>query len=109
MLGRIHKPFLLALAALLLSACGGGSGGGDSGGAAPTAAVGWTPGVFVPAANFAGQCAALTQNNWLRSWTNDLYLWYDEVVDRDPALSTTRCSSHGASNEVAPTHSSACT
>src|SRR5205814_154254 len=35
------------------------------------------------------QCAALTQNNWLRSWTNDLYLWYDEVVDRDPALSTT--------------------
>ena len=25
------------------------------------------------------------ENNWLRSWTNDLYLWFDEVVDRDPA------------------------
>ena len=60
----------------------------------------------MPAANFAAQCAAprsgidpttglpfrdvqgstLSENNWLRSWTNDLYLWYDEVVDRDPAL-----------------------
>jgi C-terminal processing protease CtpA/Prc len=63
----------------------------------------------MPAANFAAQCAAprtgidsttgrpfpdvpgsaLSENNWLRSWTNDLYLWYDEVVDRDPALFTT--------------------
>jgi hypothetical protein len=46
--------------------------------------------VFTPSANFAAQCgSALTQNNWLRSWTNELYLWYDEVIDRDPALSTT--------------------
>jgi hypothetical protein len=63
----------------------------------------------MPAANFAAQCAAprsgidpstglpfpdrqgsaLSENNWLRSWTNDLYLWYDEVIDRDPALSAT--------------------
>ncbi|HEY5898708.1 MAG TPA: S41 family peptidase [Burkholderiales bacterium] len=66
-------------------------------------------GVFAPSANFVAQCAAprsgidsatgrpfpdvqgttLSENNWLRSWINDLYLWYDEVVDRDPALSTT--------------------
>jgi carboxyl-terminal processing protease len=25
---------------------------------------------------------------WLRSWTNELYLWYNQVVDRDPALTT---------------------
>jgi len=25
------------------------------------------------------------QNNWLRSWTNEYYLWYREVIDRDPA------------------------
>jgi len=63
----------------------------------------------MPAANFAAQCAAprsgidpatgrrfpdapgstLSENNWLRSWTNDLYLWYDEVIDRDPSLFTT--------------------
>jgi C-terminal processing protease CtpA/Prc len=25
---------------------------------------------------------------WLRSWTNDLYLWYDEVADTDPGTYT---------------------
>jgi hypothetical protein len=65
--------------------------------------------VFISSGSFVGQCAAprsgidpstgqpfrdvqgstLTENNWLRSWTNDVYLWYDEVADRDPALSTT--------------------
>ena len=29
------------------------------------------------------------ENNWLRSWTNELYLWYSEVTDRDPASYTT--------------------
>jgi C-terminal processing protease CtpA/Prc len=29
------------------------------------------------------------ENNWLRSWSNDLYLWYNEIVDRDPGLYTT--------------------
>ncbi|MBX3707539.1 MAG: hypothetical protein KF911_13000 [Pseudomonadales bacterium] len=27
----------------------------------------------------------LDQNNWLRSWSNELYLWYNEIVDRNPA------------------------
>jgi carboxyl-terminal processing protease len=94
-----------ALAAL--SACGGGGGGGGGGGSntSGSAGTGWVAGVFLPAANFAAHCAAprsgidpatglrfpdvpgstLSENNWLRSWTNDLYLWYDEVVDRDPA------------------------
>ena len=31
------------------------------------------------------QGASLDENNWLRSWSNDLYLWYDEIVDRNPA------------------------
>jgi hypothetical protein len=35
------------------------------------------------------QGTVLTQNNWLRSWSNDLYLWYNEIVDRDPSLYTT--------------------
>src|SRR5436190_5709145 len=99
---------LLVLAALAaLSACGGGGGGGGGGG--PPSGNGWTAGVFMPSGSFVAQCAAprsgidpstgrlfrdvqgstLTENNWLRSWTNELYLWYDEVSDRDPALSTT--------------------
>src|SRR5258708_10559737 len=31
----------------------------------------------------------LDENNWLRSWTNELYLWYSEVVDQNPALFAT--------------------
>src|SRR3954465_15063883 len=101
MRGRTHKElkglFLAAVLAAALCACGGGGGGG---GAGSSSASGWTAGVFTPAASFAGQCAvprpgidrpgsSVTENNWLRSWTNDLYLWYDEVADRDPALWST--------------------
>jgi carboxyl-terminal processing protease len=57
--------------------------------------------VFRPSSTFDGMCAnprAGTQdrqgtrtdeNNWLRAWTNELYLWYGEVTDRDPALYAT--------------------
>ena len=31
----------------------------------------------------------MAENNWLRSWSNDLYLWYTEIADRDPALYAT--------------------
>ncbi len=65
----------------------------------------WVEGVFEPAHLFKDFCAiprqrnpvtgesypdmpgeTLDENNWLRSWSNDTYLWYDEIVDRDPAL-----------------------
>ena len=26
------------------------------------------------------------EGHWLRSWSNDTYLWYDEIQDRDPGL-----------------------
>jgi hypothetical protein len=35
------------------------------------------------------QGSTLAENNFLRSWTNELYLWYSEVPDLDPALYTT--------------------
>ena len=70
---------------------------------------GWVAGSFLPYSTFARQCVTprsginplsnqpyndvqgtvLSQNNWLRSWSNDLYLWSDEIVDRDPANYTT--------------------
>jgi carboxyl-terminal processing protease len=93
-----------------LLGCGGGSGGGPGGGGPnnpsnPSDPSGdWIPGRFLPSDTFANQCArprtgtrpngepypdvrgtTLAENNWLRSWTNELYLWYDEVVDRNPA------------------------
>ncbi len=92
---------------LLLAGCGGGSGGGDS----TPAGNGdngsdWTPGVFLDASTFRNQCVAprsgtnpatgnpypdvagttTDENNFLRSYSNDTYLWYDEIVDRDPGL-----------------------
>jgi C-terminal processing protease CtpA/Prc len=92
-----------------LAGCGG-SGGGDAAAATPPpAGSGWVAGSFLPAASFAGRCVAprsgtnpatgqpyadvqgtaVDENHWLRSWSNDLYLWYDEIVDRDPGLYTT--------------------
>jgi hypothetical protein len=88
------------------AACGGG-GGGAAAPPPPAPPVStWTPGVFMPSSGFAAECAAprsgidpstnqpvpdlqgsvLSENNWLRSWSNELYLWYDEIVDRDPGL-----------------------
>ena len=72
---------------------------------AVTVEGGWVEGVFEPADRFRNYCAnprqrdpltgetfpdlpgeTVDENNWLRSWSNDTYLWYDEIVDRNPAL-----------------------
>ena len=31
----------------------------------------------------------MDENNWLRSWSHETYLWYDEIEDVDPACCTT--------------------
>ena len=69
-------------------------------------ASGWAPGLFLDADTFIHQCAAprsgidpatdlsfpdlqgtvVDANNFLRSYSNDTYLWYDEIADRDPGL-----------------------
>jgi hypothetical protein len=103
--------WVLPLAALAaLGGCGGGGGTATSGSSLTGSdASNWTPGVFDPPADFAALCAtprtgtdpyteqpypdrqgsSLDENNWLRSWTHELYLWYDEVQDVNPALYTT--------------------
>jgi hypothetical protein len=87
----------------LLTGCGGGGGGG------PTNPVGWQSGVFQSSSIYAAKCVVprtgidpvsnrpfpdragtlLDENNWLRSWTNELYLWYSEVVDQNPSVFVT--------------------
>ena len=73
-------------------------------GASAISTSGWLEGTFADAAEFRGRCAmprqgldaqgnpfpdlpgrVLDENNYLRSWSNHTYLWYDEIVDRDPA------------------------
>jgi C-terminal processing protease CtpA/Prc len=78
---------LLAGTMMALAGCGGGDGGSFT---PPPAGGTYTPGVFAASASFKSQCTSTTtQNNWLRSWTNETYLWYAEVVDRNPSLYTT--------------------
>jgi carboxyl-terminal processing protease len=70
----------------LLAACGGGGGGGGSVTPPPNPGTGnnYTPGVFPARASLAGQCTAFNEKMFLRSWTNDLYLWFGEVPDNNP-------------------------
>jgi len=69
----------------------------------------WTPGQFLDAGTFFAQCSTprsginpatglpfpdvqgetVDENNFLRSYSNDTYLWYDEITDRDPGLYST--------------------
>lgn len=106
-------PSLLSfLSIFLLAACSDGGGGGGlappmpppppppSGGTGPN----WTEGVFQPASTFKDRCevvrtgvdmegnpfpdvpgSMLEEMFWLRSWTQETYLWNDEVIDRNPA------------------------
>lgn len=109
--GKSSKRIAFWLLVAAAAGCGGGGGGGAPAPAAPPAppASGWVAGSFLPAATFAGKCVsprsgtnpqtgapyneilgtAMDENNWLRSWSNDLYLWYDEIADRDPGLYAT--------------------
>jgi len=111
---RVVAVALLVLAApVWLAACGGGGGGGGGGTAIsppppppppPPAGPSWTQGVYQPASTFKNRCevrrvgqdiegntfpdvqgTALDERFWLRSWTNETYLWNTEVTDRNPA------------------------
>jgi carboxyl-terminal processing protease len=105
MILRNATPLIMpALAAVILTACGGGGGSGAANSPPPTPA-GWVQGQFAAESKFAAMCVTprtgvdpgtqkpypdvqgtlLNELNWLRSWTNDLYLWFDEVTDQNPA------------------------
>lgn len=94
----------------VLSACGGGGGGSSTPTPTPVAppgngnsgtsgsASGWVENQFPPASNYQDSCAAprsgnefpdiqgtmTDENFWIRSFSNDTYLWYSDIVDVDP-------------------------
>lgn len=97
---RLISITTLALATGLVAACSGGGGGSSTG---PTPTPTYTAGIFQSSANFDAECAAprsgfdLEGNRyldvqgtindelfWLRSWTDETYLWNDEVPDQNP-------------------------
>ena len=95
----------LATAILILSACGGGGGGSRGGGTVapppPPVQSDFERGIFQAQSMFEAMCeiprvgssdaqgSTESENEWLRAWSNDLYLWYDEIIDEDPAAHTT--------------------
>jgi carboxyl-terminal processing protease len=85
-----------------LSACGGGGDSALSGNTNiinnTNTGTGYAAGVYMPSGQFKGQCAApragnpndrpgttLAENLFLRSYTNETYLWYRDVPDVNPA------------------------
>jgi len=98
--------YLIPLSLLGLIACGGSSN------KEPVLSndLIWTINVFEDEAQFKNFCQSprtgtdpftgnpypdregntLAENHWLRSWSNNTYLWYDEITDNNPAnFSTT--------------------
>lgn len=87
---------------IVLISCSSGS---DSESNPPTEEqLSWTQGVFEDEDNFKDFCevprtgtdidgdswpdkpgSTLHENHWLRSWSNNTYLWYDEIQDQNPA------------------------
>lgn len=111
---KILAAGVAAVAISMLSACGGGGGSSPAPAPTPTptpsptptgSGISWTQGVFEPAVNFEARCetprsgvdiegnafsdiqGSLEEELfWLRSWTNETYLFNDEVLDQDPGL-----------------------
>jgi len=105
MMNRLMVSVGISLAiAALLAGCGGS--GGSSSGTPPVSQPSgndWTQGQFANASQFKNQCEIPRSGNdangnafpdragtlsdelfWLRSWSNETYLWYDEITDRNP-------------------------
>lgn len=104
---RLARLSIFACVTTLLSACGGSSSGGGggpiSGGGGNTDT--WTPGVYKPSSTFANYCetprtgvskvtgipfpdkrgSGNQERNFLRSWSYETYLWFEDLPDLNPA------------------------
>jgi len=113
---RITTALSTLTAALFLTACGGGSSSSPTPTPTPTptppvsTAPTFTQGSFRPEGDFKDKCetprtgssavtgvafpdtagSTLEENFWLRSWSNNTYLWYDEITDVDPGADSDR-------------------
>lgn len=113
LLRKIVTAGALIASTAALAACSGGGGGGATSTPvatvtptpppSTTSAPIYTSGVFDDSGLFEARCevprsgvdiegnaftdqagSTLEENFWLRSWTNETYLWPDEVPDRNP-------------------------
>ena len=116
---RLLTTAAFTAATIILASCGGGGSSSSSRPSTvtppppppPAASTSptWTAGTFEAASNFKNQCAVPRTTNdingdpypdqagslvrekfWLRSWTDETYLWYNEVTDINPDNGDTR-------------------
>lgn len=108
-----HLPLLASAAFMTLSACSGGGGGSSNSSPPPPppppSGPAYEPGVYPASSTFENQCenprsgvdiennpfpdeqgSLLEELFWLRSWTDETYLWNDEVPDLDPGNYSSR-------------------
>jgi len=77
-----------AVSALLLSACGGGGGDGGNGGGSQQQPGAPSSSRFPPSSQFEGGvagCSLATQKQFVRSYMDEVYLWYNEIPEVNPA------------------------
>lgn len=89
-----YMRFLTVLVLIFLMSACGGSVKKDL-----KPSTDWVEGEYLPSKNFANICIDPRQNNdyqdllgnyqdensWIRSWSHETYLWYNELPDIDPA------------------------
>jgi hypothetical protein len=96
----LRRFFLISVYTLgVLGIVASGGGGGGIGGGSD-----WESGVFLPADTFRARCedprsgidpftgmpfsdiqgSTTDENEFLRAYSNNTYLWYDEIIDRNP-------------------------
>ncbi len=91
-----NSLLIALLLSLTLVGCGGGSGSSSSPSSSQDSNSGWVAGRYEAWRNLGGICANPRNNNdvrgtitdensWIRSFSNDTYLWYGDLPDVDPA------------------------
>ncbi len=100
---NFNKIFIPLSFSLLIISCGGGSSS-TSPTPTPPSETTWVAGDFKPSTSFAARCenprtgsspitgeeyadkagSELLEKFWQRSFNNETYLWYQEVIDKDP-------------------------
>ena len=107
---KIRFLLVLSLGFFALSSCGGGGGGSvpptSPPPPPPPGGSDWESGVFLDWSTFQNLCLdprsgtdsatgqpfpdiqgeTLDENNFLRSYSNDTYLWYGEITDQRPSI-----------------------
>ncbi|MEM7078407.1 MAG: S41 family peptidase [Pseudomonadota bacterium] len=100
---RLSRLLAIVLCSLCIAACGGGGGSralpinNTPPSNPPLAQTDFEQGIFSASSRYKDIClnprsgnfpdtagSATDENEWVRAWSHELYLWYDEIIDEDP-------------------------